>query len=111
MGIDESRSKNRHPSNQRSTRRMSFRSLLCEQLERREVMDAAGIFDAGTDPAYFERMSDLLRGLNSGDGGQNQGGANGGGGNNILGGAGGASGGGNINLSGNRDQPCRRIEP
>ncbi|MFM7976165.1 MAG: hypothetical protein ACKO8U_13895, partial [Pirellula sp.] len=81
---------------------MSFRSLLCEQLERREVMDAAGIFDAGTDPAYFERMSDQLRGLNSGDGGNNGGGANGGGGNNILGGAGGASGGGNINLSGNR---------
>lgn len=104
MGIDESRSKNRHPSNQRSTRRLSFRSLLCEQLERREVMDAAGIFDAGTDPAYFQRMSDQLRGLNSGDGGQNQGGANGGGGNNILGGAGGANsgGGGNINLSGNR---------
>jgi len=102
MGIDESRSKNRHPSTERSTRRMSFRSLLCEQLERREVMDAAGIFDAGTDPAYFERMSDQLRGLNSGDGGNNGGGANGGGGNNILGGAGGASGGGNINLSGNR---------
>jgi hypothetical protein len=102
MGIDESRSKNRHPSTERSTRRMSFRSLLCEQLERREVMDAAGIFDAGTDPAYFQRMSDQLRGLNSGDGGNNGGGANGGGGNNILGGAGGASGGGNINLSGNR---------
>ncbi|MBU6386355.1 MAG: matrixin family metalloprotease, partial [Planctomycetes bacterium] len=81
---------------------MSFRSLLCEQLERREVMDAAGIFDAGTDPAYFQRMSDQLRGLNSGDGGNNGGGANGGGGNNILGGAGGAGGGGNINLSGNR---------
>jgi len=67
-------------------------------------MDAAGIFDAGTDPAYFERMSDQLRLLGSSDGGQNQGGANGGGGGgaNLLGGAGGANGGGNINLSGNR---------
>ena len=105
MGIDESRSKNRHPSQQRSSRRLSFRSLLCEHLERREVMDAAGIFDAGTDPAYFARMTDQLRLLGSGDGGQNQGGANGGGGGggaNLLGGAGGANGGGNINLSGNR---------
>ena len=74
MGIDESRSKNRHPSQQRSSRRLSFRSLLCEHLERREVMDAAGIFDAGTDPAYFARMTDQLRLLGSGDGGQNQGG-------------------------------------
>jgi hypothetical protein len=83
---------------------MSFRSLLCEQLERREVMDAAGIFDQGTDPAYFERMSDQLRGLNSsGGGGNNNQGGNGGGGQNLLGGgAGGANGGGNINLSGSR---------
>ncbi|MCY3007183.1 MAG: tandem-95 repeat protein [Planctomycetota bacterium] len=68
-------------------------------------MDAAGIFDAGTDPAYFARMTDQLRLLGSGDGGQNQGGANGGGGGggaNLLGGAGSANGGGNINLSGNR---------
>ena len=102
MGIDESRSKNRQTSQQRSTRRLSFRTLLCEHLERREVMDAYGIFDAGTDPAYFQSMSDLLRGLNSGAGGGGNQGGNNGGGNNILGGAGGASGGGNINLSGNR---------
>jgi len=102
MGIDESRSKNRQTSQQRSTRRLSFRTLLCEHLERREVMDAAGLFDAGTDPAYFQSMSDLLRGLNSGAGGGGNQGGNNGGGNNILGGAGGASGGGNINLSGNR---------
>lgn len=105
MGIDESRSKNRHSSNARSTRRLSFRSLLCEQLERREVMDAAGIFDAGTDPAYFQRLSDQLRGLNFGNAGNNNQGGNGGGGQNLLGGGGGANGlngGGFINLSGNR---------
>ncbi|MFN5918576.1 MAG: matrixin family metalloprotease, partial [Planctomycetota bacterium] len=82
---------------------MSFRSLLCEQLERREVMDAAGIFDAGTDPAYFQRMSDQLRGLNFGNAGNNNQGGNGGG-QNLLGGGGanGLNGGGFINLSGNR---------
>ncbi len=98
MGIDESRSKNRHSSNARSTRRLSFRSLLCEQLERREVMDAAGIFDAGTDPAYFQRMSDQLRGLNFGNAGNNNQGGNGGG-QNLLGGGGanGLNGGGFIN--------------
>ena len=50
MGIDETRSKNRHPSNKKQERRLSFRSLLCEHLERREVMDAAPAFAPGTDP-------------------------------------------------------------
>jgi|GEM_PF-1219467 len=94
MGIDETRSKNRHPSNKKQERRLSFRSLLCEHLERREVMDAAPAFAPGTDPQYMSDMIAQLGRLN---------GANGGG---LLGGDGdaanGGGGGGYINLQGSR---------
>lgn len=91
MGIDETRSKSRHPSNTKQERRSSFRSLLCEHLERREVMDAAPAFAPGTDPQYMQDMIAQLGRLN---------GANGGG---LLGGDGdAANGGGFINLQGSR---------
>ena len=100
MGIDEFKSKHRGPSQKKAGKRNHFRSLLCEHLERREVMDAAGIFDQGTDPAYFDRMTQQLNNLNRQGGmGQNNGGGNnggnGGGGQNLQGGGG-------INLSANR---------
>ena len=58
MGIDESRSKNRSLSRLKN-RRTSFRSLLCEQLERREVM-AGAIFTPGTDSNYMDQVQSRI---------------------------------------------------
>ncbi|MBM3965643.1 MAG: hypothetical protein FJ308_11355, partial [Planctomycetes bacterium] len=58
MGIDESRSKSRSLSRLKN-RRTSFRSLLCEQLERREVM-AGAIFTPGTDSNYMDQVQSRI---------------------------------------------------
>jgi hypothetical protein len=94
MGIDENRLKNRSLTRLKD-RRASFRSLLCENLERRDLMAAAPFFAPGTSQAYVDSMIDQLSQLGSGSGGigGNNGGGNGGG-------AGGSS--GNINLPGSR---------
>lgn len=73
MGIDESRSKNRSQS-RRKERRSSFRSLLCEHLERRDLMTAAPVFAPGTDQSYVDSMIDQLGQLNGGGVGNNGGG-------------------------------------
>jgi hypothetical protein len=78
MGIDENRLKNRSLSRLKD-RRASFRSLLCESLERRDLMAAAPIFAPGTNQNYVDSMIDQLSRLGaSGIGGGNNGGGSGG---------------------------------
>ncbi len=91
MGIDENRFKNRSLSRLKE-RRSSFRSLLCENLERRDLMAAAPIFAQGTSQAYADAMIDQLSKL--GASGINNGGGNGGGNN--------GGGTGNFELQGSR---------
>jgi hypothetical protein len=52
MGIDENRLKNRSQSRHKKSR-ASFRSLLCENLERRDLM---AVFAPGTDEAYIDNF-------------------------------------------------------
>ena len=93
MGIDENRLKNRSLSRLKD-RRASFRSLLCENLERRDLMAAAPFFAPGTNQQYVDSMINQLSQLGAGG----LGGGNNGGGNNGAG----SGGSGNINLPGVR---------
>jgi hypothetical protein len=88
MGIDENRLRNRSLSRLKD-RRASFRSLLCENLERRDLMAAAPFFAPGTNQQYVDSMTDQLSRLGAGGLG---------GGDNGMG----SNGTGNINLQGSR---------
>jgi len=75
MGIDEFKSANRNRSSVQ-LRRKQLRSLLCENLERRDLMAAHPIFAPGTSQSYMDQVEQQLSVIGAGALG---GGGNGGG--------------------------------